>query len=325
MQAHQIDVPEKAGMAEAGVMLGEPWAERLAALASRLQTLPDKPEESAETTLRTLWLLACGERLSPQLAMSRVLRVLSNAEAMALDRCIEQRLAGSPLAHLTERQHFMGLEMLAGGEALIPRAETELLARAGVAALRAVAAGMTRAPLVIDVCTGSGNVAAALAHAVPEARVHAADLSPEAVEFARCNMAHLGLQHRVKLYVGDLFSPFETDEFLGKVDVLTGNPPYISTGRLSSMPGEIVGHEPGLAFDGGPLGIRILQRIIREAPRYLRPGGWLAFEMGLGQGQAVIRRMSASGHFEQIEGLTDHNGEIRAVRARTRAAREDQE
>lgn len=293
------------------------WIERLETLEA-LQTLPDKPEESPASTLRTLWLLAGGERVSSQAAETRPLRALSGQEAEALDALIDQRLSGTPLAHLSQRQRFMGLEMLAGPDALIPRAETELLARGAIEVLQGLLPGMAgRAPLVIDVCSGCGNVAAAVAAAIPEAQVHAADLSPEAVAFARRNMAHLGLAERVSVHEGDLLAPFESEAFLGRVDLLTGNPPYISTGRLASMAGEIIGHEPTLAFDGGPLGIRILQRIIREAPRFLRPGGWLAFEMGLGQGPAVIQRMKSSGHYDTIEALTDADGDVRAVRART--------
>ena len=77
-------------------------------------------------------------------------------------------------------------------------------------------------------------------------------------------MVHLGVEKHVTLLVGDLLAPFDTDELRGRVDLLTCNPPYISTGRMATMPDEIVGHEPALAFDGGPLGIRILQRLIRE-------------------------------------------------------------
>jgi release factor glutamine methyltransferase len=100
-----------------------------------------------------------------------------------------------------------------------------------------------------------------------------------------------------------------------EVDLLTCNPPYIPTGRLAEMPTEIVGHEPALAFDGGPLGVRILVRLIREAPRLLRPGGWLAFEVGLGQGPAVEQRLLKSGDYIQVDRVMDAAGQVRALLA----------
>ena len=107
------------------------------------------------------------------------------------------------------------------------------------------------------------------------------------------------------LRVGDLIAPFDVDGLRGEVDLLTCNPPYISTGRMAEMPTEIVGHEPALAFDGGPLGVRILSRLIREAPKLLRDGGWLAFEVGLGQGSAVEQRLLRSGDYMHVDRVMD--------------------
>jgi len=114
-------------------------------------------------------------------------------------------------------------------------------------------------------------------------------------------------------------APSEAEEatFLGKCDFLSCNPPYISSQRVDTLPNEIIGFEPRLAFDGGALGVRILQRLLREAPGYLRKGGWLAFEVGLGQGPAVLKRLSASGQFSQQRGVADSHGNIRTVLAST--------
>ena len=177
---------------------GGPFLNRCAALAPRLQTLPDKPEETVEATLRTLWHLAGGQALSVEAAARVALTPLDATGEARLDALIDQRLAGTPLAHLSGRQHFMGLEMLASKDALIPRAETELLGRGALKVLRELAAaagpgGVT----VLDVCTGSGNLALALAHHEPKARVFAADLSAEAVALAQRNAVHLGLASRV--------------------------------------------------------------------------------------------------------------------------------
>jgi release factor glutamine methyltransferase len=302
---------DPAHAAEASALFGR----LLARLHEGLQTLPDKPEETAETALRCLWHVAAGDAVSPQAAVERPLPSLTAESAAALVELVDRRLSGTPLAHLCGRQRFMGLELLAGPEALIPRRETELLGRAAIEAVRSVVAERGCAT-VIDTCTGSGNLAAAIAYAEPAARVLACDLSSEAVGLARRNAHHIGVAERIELRAGDLLEPFDEPQRHGAVDVIVCNPPYISTKKMETMPGEIIGHEPRLAFDGGPLGVRILQRLIREAPHLLRPGGWLVFEVGLGQGPAVMQRMSASGHYASIDGRKDDEGQVRVVVAR---------
>jgi release factor glutamine methyltransferase len=287
---------------------------RCTALAACLQASPDKPQETAQATLRALWHLAAGTALSVDAAQEVALPAHDQAAGDRLDELIAQRMSGIPLAHLTGRQRFMGLELLAGKEALIPRRETELLGHAALAALQRLAAAQ-EGVTVVDVCTGCGNLALALAHHEPKAQVFASDLSEEAVDLARRNARHLDLDARVEFRVGDLLAPFDQPRFHGAVDLLVCNPPYISSQKVPTMPGEISDFEPRLAFDGGPLGVRILQRLIREASRYLKPGGWLAFEVGYGQGPAVLRRLQLQGDFSQTRSVVDAQGEIRAILA----------
>jgi release factor glutamine methyltransferase len=173
---------------------------------------------------------------------------------------------------------------------------------------------------VVDVCTGSGNVALAIAQAVANARVSGADLDEQAVFLARRNAAHLGLDARVHFECGDLLAPFDTPEFRGRVDVLTCNPPYISSAKVSQMADEISAHEPRLAFDGGPLGVSILMRLLDEAPSLLRDGGWLVFEVGAGQGPALARRLEKHPSYDSVHALSDEGGTVRAVQARHRDA-----
>ncbi len=231
-----------------------------------------------------------------------------------LEQLVEQRIQGTPLAHLTQRQQFLGLEMLCSGDALVPRKETELLARTAIEHAEAIATEQGSAH-VIDVCTGAGNVALAIAHHVPKARVYGADLSEPAVELAKRNAHRLRLEHSAEFRAGDLLEPFRTEEFLGKVDVLTCNPPYISSGRVTTLPGQISTHEPRLAFDGGPFGISILMRLLNDAPAFVRPGGWLVFEVGAGQGPAMIKRMQVNAAFRKVVPLNDEQGAIRACSA----------
>jgi release factor glutamine methyltransferase len=291
------------------------YKELLARLSRDLSVLSDKPEETPESTLCALWHAAAGTPKSAQMASEGELPVLEPENAANLIGLLERRLAGVPLAHLTGRQSFMGLEFLAGPEALVPRKETELLGYAVLNVLSEIVNERSHTTL-IDVCTGSGNLALSLALHEKRARVYAADLSADAVGLARRNAKHLGLGDEMEFRIGDLLSPFDELHFYGAVDCITCNPPYISSGRVGTMPSEISGHEPRLAFDGGPFGIRILQRLATEAPRYLRQGGWLAFEVGAGQGPSIVRRIRSSGMYSKIRTVEDGSGEVRVVLAR---------
>ncbi|MFM2400137.1 MAG: release factor glutamine methyltransferase [Pseudomonadota bacterium] len=268
--------------------------------------------------MRALWHLAAGEAKSLEAAAQAQLPQLDFNAHARLQSLIERRKNGTPLAHLTGRQRFMGIDMLAGPQALIPRVETELL---GYAALRVLDTMPTSRPLkVLDLCTGSGNVALAIAKHNGDAEIFASDLSADAISFAQCNAKHLGLEGRVDWRIGDLLAPFPLAQFRSQFDLITCNPPYISSPKLASMPSEIAAHEPELAFNGGPLGIRILQRLIREAGSYLAPDGALAFEVGHGQGPAVLRRLDSLAAFSQTTSVPDASGEIRVIIARARAA-----
>jgi release factor glutamine methyltransferase len=291
------------------------YSDLLQRVAAQLQFLPDKPEETAESTLKALWHTASGTPRSAEAAMAAPLPDLDSSAQSRLEDFLQKRLAGVPLAHLTQRQRFVEMEMLAGPEALVPRRETELLARAAIDLARDVASTQPSVR-VVDVCTGSGNVALAIAHHVPSSKVFAADLSEAAVALARRNAEHLKLQSRTEFRAGDLLAPFDTSEFHGTVDLLTCNPPYISSAKVESMHGEISQHEPQLAFDGGPFGVAIMMRLLQDAPRFVRKRGWLAFEVGLGQGPAMAKRLEKVAGVTQVRPLSDAQNAIRALVAR---------
>ena len=250
------------------------------------------------------------------LASKTPLSPLSEAEIVQLRELVARRVSGSPLAYLTGRQRFMGIEMLAGPEALIPRKETEILGNSASRALAQLIDQRGQAT-VIDLCTGSGNVILALAYHEHRAGFYASDLSSEAVALARRNSEHVGVDGRVEFRVGDLFDPFSSEEFVGEADMITCNPPYISTKKVGEMPQEISEHEPSMAFDGGPFGVAILSRLIREAPRFLKPDSWLCFEVGQGQGEPLVAKLKRTGHYREVEGVSDTNGDVRAILART--------
>lgn len=288
------------------------FREMLARLDRDVTFLPDKPEESADSTLRALWHAAAGQPLSATLASSTALPELDEKGKQALIRLFTRRLAGEPLAHIIERQHFMGMEMLAGPAALVPRVETELLAQAAIELAEQLAIGQSTLR-VIDVCTGAGNVALAIARHVLAAQVWAADISASAIDLAKRNAKFMELGKRVQFCAGDLLAPFNEPEFMGTVDVLTCNPPYISSAKVDRLTAETQVHEPRLAFDGGPFGVNILMRLLHEAPPVLRAGGWLAFEVGLGQGDLLKKRMLTSRMFTEVRSFADRSGAVRVL------------
>jgi release factor glutamine methyltransferase len=283
-------------------------------VSTRLPSVPNIPEETPDRIVHALWLKAAGVSVSVEYAGELALPALDHSAIAKLRELVARRLAGVPISYLTGRQRFMGLELHADPGALIPRKETELLCRSAIDVLRYMESRKENLT-VMDVCTGSGNLAVALAHYVPQARVFASDLSPKAVEVAGRNARYLELDKRVEIRAGDLFAPFENPYFHGNVDLITCNPPYISSGKLNAMPEEIIKHEPRLAFDGGPFGINILNRFIQDSPRFLRRGGWAVFEVGLGQGRAIFQRLAGDDRFRKIIPLQDGSGRVRGIMA----------
>ncbi|HWV14846.1 MAG TPA: peptide chain release factor N(5)-glutamine methyltransferase [Cellvibrio sp.] len=285
----------------------------LESLQTQLDTLPDKSEESAELTLRALWLCAQGNPVSALRAAQTDLQDLTESQHAHLQVLIAQRVSGIPLAHLSERQSFMGLELRSTPDALIPRRETEILGQLALKCLREAAVPQ---PLVVDICTGSGNIALAMASHYSEAQVYGSDLSEKAVTLAIDNSQRLALAERVQFRCGDLLEPFREPVFLNNVDLLICNPPYILASNVKKMAKEIAEHEPEMAFDGGPLGIAIIERTVRDAVAFLKPGAWLCLEVGAGQGPFVEKRIVKSGLYHQVETATDEQGVIRALRCR---------
>ncbi len=207
---------------------------------------------------------------------------------------------------------FMGLTFPRQNDVLVPRKETEILARAALSCL----GDQGGVPLVVDVCCGSGNLGISLAVNSPRSRVFCCDLTEGAVTAARDNVVHFELTDRVIVRKGDLFAPLNESPWAESTDLVVCNPPYISTGKLETDRAQLLIEEPREAFDGGPYGIAILQRVLREAPDVLRPGGWLACEFGLGQARQVERLAKRSGRYDHLKFVDDEDGSPRVLMAR---------
>jgi release factor glutamine methyltransferase len=217
----------------------------------------------------------------------------------------------APAAYRRGTQRFMGLELFTLPGVLVPRGETELLARTAIAKL---AARDPKSLRVVDMCCGSGNLACAIASHVPTARLWASDLTDPCIELAKRNVEHLELGKRVTVVQGDLFAGLSGAELEGTIDLVVCNPPYISSGRLEQR--EDLAVEPREAFDGGPYGLSIHQRVVKDALAFLKPGGWLLFEFGLGQHRQLKILFERSRSYPLLEFVNDEAGEPRVACAR---------
>jgi release factor glutamine methyltransferase len=202
---------------------------------------------------------------------------LPAARAEAFAACVERRLNHEPVPYITGHKEFFALDFEVTPAALIPRPETETLVELVLAFVRErFGAG---ACTIADVGVGSGIIAVSLAHELPQASVMATDTSKEALALARRNAERHGVADRITFAEGDLLQPL-TD----RVDVIAANLPYVAAADWEALPPEIREHEPRTALDGGPDGLRVVERLLAAAPRHLRPSGALFEEMGDEQG-----------------------------------------
>jgi release factor glutamine methyltransferase len=204
---------------------------------------------------------------------------------------------------------FMDVELLVERGVLVPRSETELL---GATALEV----LPEKPKVIDMCCGSGNLACALAARRPDARLWASDLTDACVALARRNAAFANVQDRVTVAQGDLFAGLAGLGLEGTIDAVVCNPPYISQAKLAGERAALLDNEPREAFDGGPYGLSIHQRVVREALRFLKPGGSLMFEIGLGQERQVKLLFDRTRAYDNMRTVANAAGEVRVVAGR---------
>ena len=204
---------------------------------------------------------------------------------------------------------FMDVNLLVERGVLIPREETELLGNTALSLLPENAR-------VIDMCCGSGNLACALASRAPNARVWASDLTEACVSLARRNAAFANVQARVVVAQGDLFAALVGHGLEGTIDLVVCNPPYISQAKLAGERAALLENEPREAFDGGPYGLSIHQRVVKEALAFLKPGASLLFEIGLGQERQVKMLFERTRAYEDIRTVANAAGEVRVVAGR---------
>jgi release factor glutamine methyltransferase len=222
---------------------------------------------------------------------------------------VERRGKRIPLAYLLGTQPFMGLEIEVTDGALIPRPETEEVVAEAVSLLKPRAA---EALNILELGTGTGCIAVALAASLPQAMVYATDISKPALALAMRNALAHNVERRIRFINEDLFG--EDARFKGWADLLISNPPYIPTSQVDRLDPEVL-KEPRMALDGGKDGLAALRAIVGAAPRYLKPGGWLVLEMGHDQKDDVMALMDKAG-FESRYARKDAQGQDRIAVAR---------
>jgi release factor glutamine methyltransferase len=231
---------------------------------------------------------------------------LSAPLTRTLDAAVRRRARGEPLQHILGWESFRGLRLRVGRDVLVPRPETETLVDCALALFPRAHAGVVR---VIDVGTGSGNIACAIAAERPEARVVAIDLSLAAAFIARENAARLGLGARVAVAGGDVLSAIRS----ACVDLVVSNPPYLPRGILATLPREVRDHDPRLAIDGGAEGLAVIRTLVADAWRVLRPGGALVMETGGGDHARAVRALMEAAGYVAIDVRKDLTGVARFV------------
>jgi release factor glutamine methyltransferase len=250
--------------------------------------------------MRVLHALAEGGCVAPGAEADALLRA-STEGAGAIDELVARRLRGEPLAWIIGWVSFCDIRVGVDPGVYVPRPHTQALARRAVSLLPG-------GGLAVDMCTGSGAVAAVLRSAHPHATIVATDIDPVAIDCARNN--------GVRALLGDLDKPLEPT-LQGRVDVMTAVVPYVPTEELHLLPRDVLANEPRRALDGGRRGTTLLVRAAEAAARWLRPGGSVLLELGGNQAGEVATALEGAG-LSEIQVRRDDDGQDRAIEARRR-------
>ncbi len=244
-------------------------------------------------SLPEVQIFAAPERMLPPRCEARYLRLL------------ERRRRGVPLSYLTGTKEFWSLSLGVSPSVLIPRPETEVLVE------KVLELSSREDETILDMGTGSGNIVIALARELPRARLVAADISERALGVARANAARQKAA-RIRFVRSDLFSAFRGEGI--KFDFIVSNPPYVSRGEWEALPAEVREFEPRRALLAGESGLDVIGRLVRRAGAFLKPGGYLIFEIGSGQRDRVLGLFGR--RWTEIETAWDLAGHPRVITAR---------
>jgi release factor glutamine methyltransferase len=240
-------------------------------------------------------------------------RPLADGELTSIRGLVQRAGEEEPIAYLTGQAHFFNLEFVVTRDVLIPRPDTETLVEQTLALSRHT--GGFESPRVLDLCTGSGCVAIAIATNQKNAQVIATDISEAALAVAKQNVEKHNLADRVTLLHGDLFGALAGYVDPAPFDVIVSNPPYIASGQIEGLPKNVRDYEPRLALDGGSDGLGPHRRILDGAADRLRRGGRVFLEIAYDQEEAALGLLQTRDAFENPRVLRDHAGQPRVLTA----------
>ena len=272
------------------------------ALASAIQRLEDSrvgsPRMNAE--LLIMFVLGCDRAF----LYAHPERKLTADDAERFEKAAVERARGVPSQYITGHQEFWGMDFIVTPAVLIPRPETEHLIETVLPLARAM-----KNPTIVDVGTGSGCIAVALAKELPQAQISATDISPAALEIARANATRHTMQDRIGFQEADLLDGVPPES----VDFVVSNPPYVGESEEEQVQLEVRKFEPINAVFAGPTGLEIIERLVPQASSVLRPGGWLVMEISGSIADGAPRLLSA---WQEFRITKDLQGISRIVSAR---------
>jgi release factor glutamine methyltransferase len=236
-------------------------------------------------------------------------RELNEEEQTAYEEVIRERARGCPTQYITGHQEFWGLDFIVSPAVLIPRPETEHVIETALELLKQTEP--QKAMRLVDIGTGSGCIALSLASELPQAEIHACDISESALEVARLNATRLDLGKRVTFRQSDLLSAYRDEQF----DFVVSNPPYVGESEADKVQKQVRDFEPHTAVFSGWEGMDIYKRLIPEAHAALKPGGWLVMEIGFSTEEKVKQLLT---DFIEVETTADLQGIPRVIAARKR-------
>ena len=230
----------------------------------------------------------------------------TDAVQTKMEHAVARAMAGEPLAYVINQWDFYGMTLYITPAVLIPRDDTCAVTELAIKQ----ALFLEASPRILDLCTGSGCIGLAIANRVKDARVTLADISQDAMQVAKRNVAEQKLSGRVNCVRADAMD--EPAPFLGKFDMIVSNPPYVTAEEMKELPASVRNFEPHLALYGGEDGLAFYKSIVKKYSKCLKPGGYLCFEFGMGQGDDVCEILKKNG-YTILERSRDYNGRERAV------------
>ena len=233
-------------------------------------------------------------------------KTIHDEQLSAFNRLVERRLRWEPIAYITGRKAFWSFVLDVSPDVLIPRPDTEIIVEETLALCRSE---KIVKPRILEIGTGSGAIALALAIELPGAQIMASDISTDALRVAKKNARDLGLESKITFIAGDLLDPVE-----GAFDIILSNPPYIGAEEYETLPAGVKNYEPSRALLAGQTGLEFYEKLVYQSPGRLNKNGWILLEIGARQAEDVYALMS--GLYDRIEVRTDYAGLCRVIKGR---------